>query len=149
MTDCGGRHKKTTSNPPRHQGDSENLLTKLTVHQDHPTLVPIALYITIFTVRIKRVQVTHLMFLVGSNNLLYFISLVRLYDVVFKKLHINTFLILCLTFGTNINSMLKKQQNITANATKTKDASCCDAITIPTGAVIKHSTTTLYMLMPT
>uniref|UniRef100_A0A1A9UIR2 Uncharacterized protein n=1 Tax=Glossina austeni TaxID=7395 RepID=A0A1A9UIR2_GLOAU len=53
---------------------------------------------------------------------------------VFQKLHIDTFLIFCLTFGTNINSMLKKQQNITANATKTNDASCCDAITIPTGA---------------
>lgn len=45
--------------------------------------------------------------------------------------------------------MLRKQQNITANATKTNEASCCDAITMATGAVIKHSTAMLYMLMPT
>lgn len=39
--------------------------------------------------------------------------------------------------------MLRKQQKITANETKTNDASCCDAITMATGAVIKHKTTTL------
>lgn len=48
-----------------------------------------------------------------------------------------------LTFGTNISSMLRKQQNITARATKAKDASCCDAMTMPTGAVIRQRTTTL------
>lgn len=53
------------------------------------------------------------------------------------------------TFGTKISNMLRKQQKITANAINTNDASCCEAITIATGAVIKHNTTTLYILMPT
>lgn len=48
-----------------------------------------------------------------------------------------------LTFGTNINSMLRKQQKITASAMNANDASCCDAMTIATGAVMRHSTTTL------
>lgn len=37
-----------------------------------------------------------------------------------------------LTFGTKISSMLRKQQKITASATKANDASCCDAITMAT-----------------
>lgn len=41
-------------------------------------------------------------------------------------LEIRTFI---LTFGTNIRSMLKKQQKIIANATNANEASCCDAIT--------------------
>lgn len=53
------------------------------------------------------------------------------------------------TFGTKISNMLRKQQKITANEQNTNDASCCEAITIATGAVIKHSTTTLYILIPT
>ncbi|KNC24014.1 hypothetical protein FF38_00224 [Lucilia cuprina] len=53
------------------------------------------------------------------------------------------FKIIIFTFGTNISNILKKQQNITANATNANEASCCDAMTIPTGAVIKHKTTTL------
>jgi len=48
-----------------------------------------------------------------------------------------------------MSNILRKQQNITANATNANDASCCDAITIATGAVIKHKTTTLYMDIPT
>lgn len=48
-----------------------------------------------------------------------------------------------LTFGTNIKAIERKVQNITDNATKAKLASCCDAVTIITGAVIKHVTTTL------
>lgn len=54
-----------------------------------------------------------------------------------------------LTFGTNMSNILRKQQNITASATNAKDASCCDAITIATGAVIKHNTAILYILIPT
>lgn len=50
---------------------------------------------------------------------------------------------LFLTFGTNIKAMERKQQKITDNATKAKLASCCEAVTIITGAVIKHVTTTL------
>jgi hypothetical protein len=48
-----------------------------------------------------------------------------------------------LTFGTKISSMLRKQQKITASATKANEASCCDAITMATGAVIKHNTAIL------
>lgn len=54
-----------------------------------------------------------------------------------------------LTFGTNMSNILRKQQKITASATNAKDASCCDAITIATGAVIKHNTAILYILIPT
>lgn len=53
------------------------------------------------------------------------------------------------TFGTNISNMLRKQQKITANDINANDASCWDAITIATGAVMRHNTTTLYMLIPT
>ena len=60
------------------------------------------------------------------------------------------FIKLCiLTLGTNISNILRKQQNITAKDMNANEASCCDAITIATGAVIKHRTTTLYMLIPT
>lgn len=45
--------------------------------------------------------------------------------------------------------MLRKQQKIIASDINANDASCCDAITIATGAVIKHNTTTLYILIPT
>lgn len=43
------------------------------------------------------------------------------------------------TFGTKISNMLRKQQKITAKDIKTNDASCCEAITIATGAVIKQN----------
>lgn len=42
-----------------------------------------------------------------------------------------------------MSNMLRKQQKITANDTNAKDASCWEAMTIPTGAVIKQRTTTL------
>lgn len=48
-----------------------------------------------------------------------------------------------LTLGTNIRAIDRKQQNIKARATNAKLASCWDAITMVTGAVMRHKTTTL------
>lgn len=47
------------------------------------------------------------------------------------------------TLGTNIRARLRKQQKTIANATKAKLASCWLAMTMVTGAVIKHNITTL------
>lgn len=44
-----------------------------------------------------------------------------------KEIVVSTIRQCLLTFGTNISSMLRKQQKITASDTKTNDASCCEA----------------------
>lgn len=48
-----------------------------------------------------------------------------------------------------MRAMERKQQNMSARATNAKLASCWDAMTIVTGAVIRQRTTTLYMDIPT
>jgi len=42
-----------------------------------------------------------------------------------------------------MSAMLRKQQKMTASATNAKLASCWEAMTMVTGAVMRHRTTTL------
>lgn len=72
------------------------------------------------------------------------------FHLLMPTVYFNIFLALNIhTFGTKMRAIERKQQNISAKATKAKLASCCEAITMVTGAVIRHRTTTLYIDIPT